>query len=198
MNKLDQIREDQKREVKFWLVVTAIVGFLSISYLWSNTSEYLDIKAAIENSENLKANINEALTDQKNIFEENRAEAEAFYSEVYDKLSLILPESENVTALTRQIDNFEKQLAKRHNPFEVSNISFQEASQTEQFSILPFRMNIRSSESNFQKFLSLIENSGTLNEGVRLMEISSIRLNFLNGEEDLINFSVQINAYFQK
>ena len=48
------------------------------------------------------------------------------------------------------------------------------------------------------KFLHLLENSGSLDDQIRLMDIQSIRLNF-DGEDDsdIINFTVQINAYFQ-
>ena len=63
------------------------------------------------------------------------------------------------------------------------------------------RLSIRSSSSNFTKFLHHIENSGNLESGVRLMDISSIKLNFEDssraGEASIINFNVQINAYFQ-
>ena len=71
-----------------------------------------------------------------------------------------------------------------------------------QYSILPLTMTIRSSSDNFRKFLQMIEHSGSFTEQIRLMDLQSIRLNFGNDdsqnvESQIINFTVQINAYFQ-
>jgi hypothetical protein len=103
------------------------------------------------------------------------------------------------------MDAVEEELSKTGS-FEISNIDYGTPvlDQTE-FGILPVRMNIKSSQDNFTKFLRMIETSGSFSNKLRLMSISSIRLNF--GSDDsaspsanskMITFSLQLNAYFQK
>ena len=119
---------------------------------------------------------------------------------VDEKLEFIFPSTDGYTALTRQLDLFEEELSKKNNPFEISSIEYQTTEELENYSVLPLRMSIESSADNFTKFLHQIENSGSLDDQVRLMDIQSIRLNFSDNEDEskLIKFTVQINAYFQK
>lgn len=200
-NAFRELQAQQAQSTKFWAGVAVVLLVLVGLYFWNNLSQYLAMREAVARADSEISALNEELAVKRLDYQKEKVAAEAFYREVDSKLAAILPSANDYTSLTRQIDGFEKELAKRHNPFEISNISYQDAVETEKGAVLPLRMNIRSSANNFEKFLHLIENSGSLDSSLRLMEISSIRLNFLEGSEEegeIINFSVQINAYFQK
>ena len=87
------------------------------------------------------------------------------------------------------------------SPFLVSIISYQMPFRNETYGVLPFRMDIISSGRNFTKFLHQIENSGSLDSDLRLIDITSINLSFEDSikstTEDIITYNVQFNAYYQ-
>ena len=181
------------------LVLILSMGF----YSYKKWQEYSMAKQGIEKNGNFIALMKEEVSNQKADFENKKASFDQLNNEIGKNLKTVFPETDDYTNLTRQIDSFEKELVKKNNPFEVSNIDYQSPVETDLYRILPLKMNIHSSKDNFTEFLHLVENSGALNSNIRLMDVSSIKLNFENSAEesdanDIINFSVQINAYFQK
>mgnify|MGYP001611255574 FL=1 len=181
------------------LVLILSMGF----YSYKKWQEYSMAKQGIEKNGNFIALMKEEVSNQKADFENKKASFDQLNNEIGKNLKTVFPETDDYTNLTRQIDSFEKELVKKNNPFEVSNIDYQSPVETDLYRILPLKMNIHSSKDNFTEFLHLVENSGALNSNKRLMDVSSIKLNFENSAEesdanDIINFSVQINAYFQK
>lgn len=205
MTKIDYKLEEhrQKRSIGVYallcVLIAALVGFYSYSKWQTYTMAVNGIaqnKQAIIALRTASSNEKAQLDSQKDAFNLIR-------SEIEKKLKVIFPSTDDYTTLTRQFDVYEKDLSTQTNPFEVANIDYQAPIVADQYSILPLRMSIRSSNENFTKFLHMIENSGNLKDNIRLMEVSSIRLNFENNTQDktapeIINFSVQINAYFQK
>ena len=123
----------------------------------------------------------------------------------FDKtMATILPQDENYTELTRLLDNFFSERDAPDNPLFQSSLRFGKGTPVTGMpgiSILPISMNIEGTRDNFFKFLDFVNNSGSLDNGVRLFEISSIQLNFPEGGEVLkdlkqkINFTVDMNAY---
>lgn len=192
----------QKLHIKAYLILCVVLLISVGFYSYKKWQIYSVISSGLE-TQSSQVELLKSLESEKNAqYEATKKQYDKFQKEIEDNLATIFPSDDNYTILTRQIDTYEKDLAKKNDPFEVSNIDFQTVVEAEQYSILPFRMNIRSSAANFTKFLHLIENSGSLKENARLMDISSIRLNFQNsGSEEagpeIINFTVQINAYFQ-
>ncbi|MBT7736357.1 hypothetical protein HN709_01595, partial [Candidatus Peregrinibacteria bacterium] len=141
------------------------------------------------------------VTEEKVQYEDVKDDAYALNEEIEEKLQYILPPGDDYTELTRQLDAIEEELASVNDPFEVSNLDYQSVQVTPEFSVLPVRMNIRSSAENFQEFLHIVETSGSLDDRLRLFDISSIRLNFEGTDQgvgpEIISFTVQLNAYFQ-
>lgn len=179
------------------LIVAALIGY----YSYNKWFEYKILKDGIIQNKATVTEIKDKAVNERAAYETKKVSFDQTNKEIEQKLAVIFPENDDYTDLTRQIDEFEHELAKKNNPFEVSNIDYMAIATTDSYSILPMRMNINSSMGNFTKFLHLIETSGSLDESVRLMDISSIRLNFENtdsGKSENINFAVQINAYFQK
>lgn len=179
------------------LILVASMGF----YSYKKWQEYYLVRQGTEQNKVLVELKRDEVKDEGILYENSKSGFDNLNEEIENKLETIFPSSDNYTALTRQIDAYEQELATKNAPFEIANIDYQNPIASENYSILPMRMNIRSSADNFTKFLHLVENSGALDSDIRLMDISSIRLDF--GEEGEsaskeINFSVQINAYFQK
>ncbi|MFH1284188.1 MAG: hypothetical protein ABIH78_01190 [Candidatus Peregrinibacteria bacterium] len=193
----------QKMHIKVYgiliLIVIVSLGF----YAYQNWKEYTLEKQAVSVNKELISVLRDKSSNEKSQYDSQKKEFDDMRKDIETKLAYIFPSNDDYTTLTRQLDSAEEDLSRKNSPFEISNIDYQDVTDNENYSILPFRMNIRSSRENFTKFLHLIETSGALDEKVRLMDISSIRINFENpGEEEtaneIINFTVQINAYFQK
>lgn len=184
-----------------FLILAVFVGF----YTYKKWEQYSLMKRAVTESKAYISALSDKVTEEKSAFEVNKEDADKLNEEIEEKLANIFPASDDYTNLTRELDGYEKDLSTRSSTFEVSNISYESVSKGENYSVLPLRMNIRSSAENFKKFLHLVENSGALSGNTRLMDISSIRLNFEKDDkkdkeekpEEIINFTVQINAYFQ-
>lgn len=196
-----------QRRQQTYIRTYAVLCFLFITlmgfYTYSKWTDYqLAIQGVSQNKSRI-ASLTNSVANEKAIAEVKKEESVQLNKDIAQKLKVIFPTGDDYTNLTKQMDAYEVELSTKSNPFEVSNIDYQDPIIADTYSILPMRMNIRSSKENFQKFLHIVENSGSLKENRRLMDISSIRLNFENsdqtpGANEIISFSVQINAYFQK
>lgn len=189
------------------LVLLVAVGF----YSYQKWNDYVMAKKVLESNGEFIGALKDEVSDEKSDYEVNRNSFLALNKEIEDKLSVIFPETDEYTELTRQMDGIEEDLSSPKNPFEISSIKYNNVVKTDKYSILPFSMNIRASTENFEEFLHKVENSGSLLDQIRLMDIDSIRLNFgqsgsgagggfgVSGsdEEEAITFTVQINAYYQ-
>lgn len=198
------LEQRQKFQIKLYAFLVGALTLLFTWYFWGQFQEYQFARKGIDDGGNLVQSLGASVIDVKEKYQNKKVEFDALNREVEGKLETIFPVDDDYTTLTRQMDEIEQILAKKHDPFEVSSLNFQNVVENEEYRILPVRMNIRSSQSNFTKFLHVVEGSGALNDDLRLMDIASIRISFENSsgtkkdEQDIINFSVQINAYFQK
>lgn len=197
------LEKRQKMHIKAYAILCGLLLIAVGAYSYFKWLEYTQINVLLTESDGLISTLQSGASQASTNYFEKKPEFDQLDESIEKKLIDIFPETDNYTQLTRQLDSFEEDLAKVNSPFEVSHIDYQSPIETEKYSVLPLRMSIRSSSDNFRKFLHLIENSGSLNDQIRLMDITSIRLNFENKDEDvstqeIINFTVQINAYFQK
>ncbi len=192
----------EKRHQKLYIKVYAVLCLIIIAsmgfFSYQKWQEYTLISTAVEKNKDLVAALRNNVSDEKSSYELNKEGFNSMNEEIEEKLEYIFPSADDYTSLTRQIDAFEEELAKKNSPFNISNIEYMTAEIADSYALLPLRMSIESSDDNFTKFLHLLENSGSLDDQVRLMDIQSIRLNFNEDDgSDIINFTVQINAYFQ-
>lgn len=119
------------------------------------------------------------------------------------QLEEVFPSNERYTDLTRLLDVYFKGHHTQANPIIATDLQFSEATHPSDnsYDILPVSMSITSSEKNFYDFLSFIQRSGTLSKKIRLMDITSIQLNFPDeesGNGNELQYHVDLNAYFQK
>ena len=184
------------------IILTLLVGFY-VFMQYGKYAIYMNAitvnETSIENLKTLIANEEDEYELEKPGFQELQADMESNLVEVY-------PMKEDYTALTRAFDTYESSTHRKNNHFVISNIDYQEVQEDAETSAnyLPLRMSITSSLENFQNFMYYIENSGSLTDKTRLMDIQSIRLNFSEGSSEdettgpeIISYSVKIHAYFQ-
>jgi hypothetical protein len=196
------LKRRQKMHIRAYAILCLIL-FVSIGfYSYKKWQEYSFAKDAVSAHKEFISILRDSVANEKSTYELEKTGFNNLNKEIEEKLTYIFPPNDGYTAMTRQMDIFEEELAKKNNPFEISSIDFQSIQQNENYSVLPIRMSIKSSSENFTKFLHQIENSGSLTNQIRLMDISSIRLNFqessTENKSEMITFTVQINAYFQK
>lgn len=198
---LQEYEEKQKSYAKSYMILCLVVLLSFGTYTGFKIREYITLKSGVDTNAKLITVLQTDASSEKAAYEINRTKNEEIITEIEKKLKSLFPETDDYTNLTRQLDKIEEDLNRINDPFEVSNIDFMNVSNDGKYSILPIRMSIKSSGENFTKFLHFLENSGSLNDGFRLMDISSIRLSFQEasepGEQNMINFSVLLNAYFQ-
>lgn len=190
-------------QIKAYAVLIALLVVCAGFYTYKNLQDYKLASIGTEKAKELITSLRDEVNGEKTKYENNKADFDKLRTTTEEKLATIFPATDDYTNLTRQFDAYEVELSKMDSPFEISNIDYDNAVESEKYFALPLRMSIRSSRENFTKFLHLVENSGSLNNQIRLMDVSSIRLNFedvdgANGANGMINFVVQINAYFQK
>lgn len=138
---------------------------------------------------------------------------DADFTSIRERIAMVLPPEEEYTKLTRILDDFVIENNNTTlNPIFMSNISFGRPSidQENGYSVLPFTLDLDTTRENFEKFLEFIENSGSLENGIRLMEVDSISINFptktsspfttsadLQAKIPTINVNLSLKAYFQ-
>lgn len=196
------LKQRQKMNIKIYSVLCALLFVWVGWYFFQKWTAYSAAREAVAQNSVTVETLQTKISEAKGRYDSEKAELGDLQKDVETKLTYVFPTQDDYTVLTRQMDSYEEELFKKNSLFEISSIDFSTPTSDERYSILPVRMNIRSSAANFTKFLHLMENSGSLNDQMRLMDISSIRLNFENSQGDsaleLIDFTVQINAYFQK
>lgn len=195
-------KQRQKMYVKAYVLLCLIIILAGGFFFFQKWTEYDGLRKGLSENENLAAVLKTEVAAASADYEGQKDDFSNLNKQIEKDLQTVMPGGDQYTDLTRKIDEIEQNLSSATNVFEVSSLDFQSPIENENYSILPFRMSIRSSATNFVKFLHLIENSGSLTSQLRLMDIPSIRLNFQgngeqNAEQKIINFTVQINAYYQ-
>lgn len=193
------LKSRQKSYIKAYAVLCLIIALSMGFYTYQKFNEYSVARAVVKANDKLIEALQSDSLKESADFNDKKDDFTNLQNQISTELAEIFPASDNYQSLTIQLDTFEQQISSKKNPFEVSNIAYQSVQESEGYSVLPLRMTIKSSPDNFRKFLHFVESSGALNSGTRLMDISSIRLNFQDNEDggELITFTVQINAYFR-
>ncbi len=196
------LEKRQKNQIKIFAILCGVLFLATATFSYLKWQQYSMTKIALENGKTLIETLRKSETDAISRYNEKKVGFADLQKNIEEKLASVFPDSDEYTTLTKQLDAFESELSKTKSAFEVSHIDFENVTVNEHYAVLPFRMSVRSSAENFKKFLHMMESSGSLDSGVRLMEVSSIRLNFgenaENEESKIIDFTLSVNAYFQK
>jgi len=166
-----------QKKVYGFICLVLVVAISSYSYFqWQ---KYMDVKAGILADDITLEELGKTLSDEQNAYYANKESFDDLNKAIDASASEILPKGEQYTELTRQLDAIEGELLK-YGTFEISSIDYSVPTTDPVlgFGILPVRMNVKATNDNFMKFLQMMETSGSFVNKLRLMSISSIRLNF--------------------
>ncbi len=194
-------------QLRLYVVLSVLLFGIVGYFTFNNVLKFIDVRAEtqsnIEIFNNLENNeeiiSTELANEQEGIQQLNQT--------IQTELELVFPENESHTKLTRTLEQFANDIHRIKNPFIINNLQYlkSEKVEGEDYSVMPFKMTIHSSYDNFFKFLEFVENSGTLSEKNRLIEITTITINFISPSgsigntsgQDEINFNASMNAYFR-
>lgn len=185
------------------IVVLAVIGF----YAYTNVMNMMSMRAEIATHNQLHG----ALVDTDNRLDQElkkvKEENIDLNQNIQSERDIVFPQYENHTTLTRSLEQFANDTHRTKNPFLISSLQYQTPmkSESEEYMILPFKITIHCSYENFFKFLEYVENSGTLSDKTRLLDIQQIIINFVSPQgtqgnisgQDEINFNVSMQAYFR-
>ncbi|OIP81127.1 hypothetical protein COW94_00215 [Candidatus Peregrinibacteria bacterium CG22_combo_CG10-13_8_21_14_all_44_10] len=190
---MDKIKN--KIETILSLVLLAglgIFGFLRVTAYLDLYNYNIDLAASTIEVESSVNAIATELTEAKLVFQDSN-------SAKNEEIAGVFPDNEDITSLTRAFDEFSVANNFSNNPFFISSINYNDSDESDdgKYMVLPFTMKASSSENNFYKFLEYIETSGNLDNQVRLMGVDGISIN-LATDDDVLSYSLELNAYFQK
>ncbi len=199
--------EVKKKNVKQSTIYLGVAGVLlavySFLFFYPQMLAYVGFEGKISNIEKQTANYKITLAD----LEKKKSNHKAAYDKEYQAEQIVLnnvfPKTPEKLAVIRLLENFATHLNTSYPPFEFTSISFQKSKKENGYTVLPFRTSIHTSETNFHRFLGLVNLSGSLDpaisEHIRLMEITNISLRYRGvdktGKDLGVDFNVQLNAY---
>lgn len=184
----------QARTVYLLLTILFLAAFLAIGFM--KGKEVMAMTSGTRLNETRLTSLREERDSAIKAY----TEARVAYAKDFENSSKILekmvPEGEKYTELTRTFDEFFAKNFDTKNPIVASGLRYGQGQRLEgtPFSSLPVSLTIASSKENFLKFLRYIEQSGSLETGVRFMEVQAIRVNF--GEEG-VSFTVDLTALYR-
>lgn len=203
-----KLKQNTGLQIKIFGGVSIVLALILGFYLYTNITTYLDMREQTASLNELHNALEETDNRLDTELANNKEGNQELVTAVAEELEYVFPEGEKHTTLTRNIEAFSNDLHRKKDPFLISNLQYgdPQAAEDGDYMVLPFQMTIHSSHDNFIRFLEYVENSGTLTEKTRLLDIQSIVINFVtpkgsqgntSGKTE-INFNVAMNSYFRK
>lgn len=190
--------------IYFFLALIIFAG--STFYGITNWNLLQASAAAVAENQKEIENISEVFKKTKDEFQAFSDKQGKRQKDFQKKISSILPLDENYTELAKQLDDYFAAADKPGNPMFQGTLNFQKGQPVKDavgISVLPFSMGLEGTRDNLFKFLQFVQDSASLENGIRLMEIKNIDLTFSEGGEQTdnpkepIKFNVNMNAYYQ-
>jgi len=177
------------------LVLMAGVGW----YGYSQYTDWSDVKSRLMQADTVLLELEQT---RGKIVKEYQGEKKDYIEQVsanQEKIRTIFPYEEDLTGLTRLFDKFAFQNHFKSNPFFVTQLSYSDllGNEDQNFRVLPITMTVETSERNLYKFIEYVENSGSLESGVRLLAINGITLQKGNDDDSTLRVQLSIHAYLQ-
>ena len=183
-----------------YLACILLLTVAGVAFGWSFGNDYMAARAALAESTRIVAGIDAEIEKIKPVQNDVAAAFEESKTILQDTVFSILPEAEQYIELTKILDSFFDNNYKTGSEIVVSNLRFGVPVHVENqlYAALPLSMTITASRDKFYTFLDFIENSGSFENGLRLLDLRSIRMSFVSEPgNDQISFSVDLNAYFR-
>ena len=115
-------------------------------------------------------------------------------------LSEVLPLDENITMLTRTFDDYAVKNNFESNPFFIGSIQYASPSASEEvgasYRSTTLDLKADASKRNLSKFLEMIESSGSLEAGTRLMDVDNLTVSYPSEYGGTYELRAEIRAYY--
>ena len=186
------------------MIGVIIVGLFVTYYGIEKYLEYSDKSTIVANSEQELVDLGKSKKLEADGFTALASDSKTQRDTMIKELSSVFPSQENYTELTRIFDAWFLNTNRSNNPIVLTDMQYgtPATDKSGKYDVLPISMNITSSEPNFYKFLSFVQDSGTLSQKVRLLNLKSVQMNFSDDTtatiKNQIQFRAEIQAYFQK
>lgn len=201
-------RKNYQRQIRTYTVLTAVVLVAAAVYGYFQFQDLSRAQTALADGQ---SRLSEMTGFETQIADQYAALKTAFdqdFEDVRSAIDGVLPPEENYTALTKTLDDFVLTLNRQSPSIFMSNLKFSQPRMDahEEYAILPFTVTLSTTRANLERFLRFAENSGSLDDATRLLDVRSININFpgesgvagISGQqEDLLTVSLSMNAYFQ-
>ncbi len=181
---------------KIYIALLIMLGTLAYGVWQWNELSALNIQAKFLQSEvtNLTSESTQLASDYQGI----KKEVSAARATSSQELAQVFPARENLSDLTRLLDNFAVKTNFENNPFFISQMTYQSPTTPEGafYQYVPVSMSVTTSKKNLSKFLEYVESSGSLEGEVRLMGVENLRLSYPTEYGGTYDVLIDLNAYF--
>jgi len=187
----------------YMLVALAFLIPYSVAFLYPQLNSFLNFNRNISGMEKQIKDYDVTLSDIKKERDAHKAAYDEEFKAEQDIVNKIFPENSEKLEVIKLMEDFATHLDAAYPPFEFSAITFKEPKKENGYTVLPFQTSIHASQINFDRFLSLINLSGSYKkedqDHIRLMSISNITLRYRGldktGKDQGVDFDVQLLAY---
>lgn len=132
-------------------------------------------------------------------YKDIKVEVTAARQETEQSFSQVLPENEDLTALTRLFDDYAVKNNFESNPFFISTIQYASPTETQEgpsYRSTQLDLSADASKRNLSKFLEMIEASGSLEAETRLMSVDNLSISYPSEYGGTYDVRAEINAYY--
>lgn len=197
-------RKNYQRQIRTYVVVTVVIGVAALVYGFFQFQDLSAARTALANGQQQLSEMTSFETQISSQYATLKTAFDQDFENVRSAVNGVLPTEENYTALTKTLDDFVLTLNRQSPSIFMSNLKFSQPRMDAdaEYAILPFSMTLSTTRANLERFLRYAENSGSLDDASRLLDVRSITINFpgetgLGQEQDLLTVSLSMNAYFQ-
>ncbi len=177
----------------FILLVTVGLGIWQFSTLTA-------LKISTETLGTQSANLTVSKNALIDIYQSVKVDTTSVRETAAQDLALVFPTEEDLTTLTRALDDFAVKNNFENNPFFISSLSYDDPVllEEENYRYTSFTVDITTSKKNLSKFLEFIENSGSLEAQSRLMSVQDLRITYPEEFGGTYEVQLEIYAYFSQ
>lgn len=183
--------------------LSLIIGLLLLAgvgwYGYGQFLEFSTVRAQLSQADAAVLTLEQDRARITGEYEAAQKEAVQQTSVQTEKVAKVFPAAEDLTGLTRLLDEFAFQNHYRNNPFFINQLTYAEPSDDKngEYRVIPITMNLDTSERNLQKFLEFINNSGSLSGGVPLLAVQGLTIQTNQQDASIMKVQITLHAYLQ-
>jgi hypothetical protein len=175
----------------FILMGTVVLGI----WQWSTLNALQAEALALQSEANHLSTLSESLADD---YQDVKVDVTADRETKEQELAQVFPNGEELTSLTRMLDSYAVKNNFSTNPFFINSIRYGAVSTPEgaHYRFVPLNISLEASKKNLNKFIEMIEGSGSLEAGDRLMSLENLHITYPSEFGGSYTMTGNINAYF--